>query len=326
LTNALLSAERCLVTKDSVYLAVLSTSHDYPLCQPGILGTLLKGGKCVLAKTASAEEAFAYIKKENVTFTQVVPVIAGIWVDAAKDENINDIKLDYVQVGAAKLEWELAKKIEECFCTRIIQGYGLGEGITCFTSPTDEKETAWKTMGKPISEADEIKIIDESGKEAEPGEAGELWEKGPYTFFGYYKAPERNKDLFSKDGYLKTGDKAMIDEEDNVVILGRVKEQINRAGENIIPEEIESFITKWEYSTKVSVIGVEDEQLGEATCAVMEEGKEKKSLEELCEFLSTLKIARFKYPDHLVYVDKIPYINVGKVDKKKLKKMVQGKM
>ena len=130
--------------------------------------------------------------------------------------------------------------------------------------------------------------------------------------------------MFSEDGYLKTGDKAMLTPEGNIVILGRVREQINRAGENIIPEEIESFIRQWEYVKEVAVIGIPDEQLGEAVCAVVIGEGEEKKLENLCEFLATLKIARYKYPDRLIYVDKIPYVNVGKVDKKKLKKMILG--
>ena len=71
LCNARLSAKRCEVTETSVYLAALSTSHDYPLCCPGVLGTLLAGGKCVLSKTASPEEAIEWIEKESVTFTQL---------------------------------------------------------------------------------------------------------------------------------------------------------------------------------------------------------------------------------------------------------------
>ncbi len=325
ITNAVLSAKRCCVTEESIYLAVLSTSHDYPLCAPGIFGTLFAGGKCILAKTASPEEAFEWIRKEKATFTQIVPVIAGLWVEAATQEkDTSSLKLKHIEVGAAKLEWEIAEKLENTFSCKIFQGYGLGEGITCFTAIDDSDEITRRTQGKPISQADRIRIVDANGNDVKQGEAGELWETGPYTFYGYYKSPERNEGLFSEDGYLKTGDKAMLTPEGNIVILGRVREQINRAGENIIPEEIESFIRQWEYVKEVAVIGIPDEQLGEAVCAVVIGEGEEKKLENLCEFLATLKIARYKYPDRLIYVDKIPYVNVGKVDKKKLKKMILG--
>ena len=319
LCNAKLSAERCGVSEGSVYLAVLSTSHDYPLCQPGLLGTLFEGGKSVLARTASPEEGLDWIEKEGVTFTQLVPAVASIWVKAAQNHNV---KLQHIEIGAAKLEWELATKIKETFHCRIVQGYGLGEGITCFTSVEDPDEVAFQTQGKPISFGDRIRIVDENGNDVRQGDAGELLEKGPYTFYGYYHAPERNKDIFTADGYLKTGDKALITKEGNLVILGRVREQINRAGENIIPEEIESFIRQCEYVKDVAVIGIPDEQLGEAICAIVVKKEKEMKLEELCSFLSTLKIAHYKYPDRLVYVDELPYINVGKVDKKRLKKQL----
>lgn len=325
LLNAKLSSKRCEVTEKSVYLAALSTSHDYPLSCPGLIGTLLAGGKCVLSKTASPEEGMEWIRREDVTFTQLVPVVAAAWVDAMQGEDQKEIpKLRHMEIGAAKLEWDLAVKLQEMFQCKVIQGYGLGEGITCFTKMDDPDEVAFQTQGTPVSSEDQIRIVDENGKEVARGEAGEVWEKGPYTFYGYYRAPERNRNLFSEDGFLKTGDKGMITTEGNLVILGRVREQINRAGENVIPEEIESFIRRWKYCKEVAVIGVDDAELGEAICAVIVKEEKEGNLEDLRAFLSTLKIARYKYPDRLVYMEKLPYVNVGKVDKKELKKMIVG--
>lgn len=325
LCNARLSAKRCEVTEKSVYLAALSTSHDYPLSCPGLIGTLLAGGKCVLSKTASPEEGVEWMRREGVTFTQLVPVVAAMWVEAMQGEDRADLpKLRHVEIGAAKLEWDLAVKLQETFQCKVIQGYGLGEGITCFTKMDDPDEVAFQTQGTPVSPEDQIRIVNENGEEVAQGEAGEVWEKGPYTFYGYYRAPKRNRNLFSKDGFLKTGDKGMITAEGNLVILGRVREQINRAGENIIPEEIESFIRQWKYAKEVAVIGVDDAELGEAICAVVVKEEKEMHLEDLCAFLSTLKIARYKYPDRLVYVDELPYVNVGKVDKKELKKRIDG--
>lgn len=321
LCNAKESAKRCDVTEDSVYLAVLSISHDYPLCCPGVIGTLAKGGKCVLCKTASLEEAGPYIKDENVTFVSMAPVLAKLWMDSFQwFDDIDFSSLKYVLIGASKLDYDLATKVEEVTGAKIIQGYGLGEGITCFTSSKDDKKISWSCQGKPISSGDEVRIVDENDNDVKPGEAGELIEKGPYTFLGYYKAPELNKLSFTKDGFFKTGDKAMITPEGNILILGRVKEQINRAGENIIPEEIETLIKQCEHIKEVAVIGIPDDELNERICSVAVKEDKEITLGELCRFLSSLDMAKFKLPDQLVYVEQLPYKNVGKVDKAKLKK------
>jgi len=322
LCNAIESAKRCGVTADSVYLAALSVSHDYPLCCPGVIGTMAFGGASVLCKTASLEEVLPWIEKAKVTFTSVVPVVANMWNEVMEWCDPVDLSsLKYILIGAAKFETSSAKKLEENFQCKIIQGYGLGEGVTCFTCPNDPTDVSWNTQGTPISTGDILRIIDEAGNEVSAGESGELIETGPYTFFGYYRAPDLNEVLFTKDGFFVTGDKAMKTPEGNLIILGRVREQINRAGENIVPEEIESLIKKSEYIIEVAVIGISDMELGERTCAVAVKNKKELTLAELRKFLSEIGIAPFKLPDQLIYVEQLPYKNVGKVDKKTLKKM-----
>lgn len=319
LCNAKAAADRCQVTENSTYLAVLSIAHDYPLCSPGVLGTLSKGGKVVLSSTSTFDEALEWIEKERVTFTSIVPVIANLWVESlALEEHADVSSLDYILLGAAKLEKQLALQLMTQFQCQLIQGYGLGEGITCFTSPDDDIDTIISCQGKPISKGDEFKIVDENGTEVVQGEAGELIQKGPYTFFGYYRLPEINQLSFTSDGFFKTGDKARITEEGNIQILGRVKEQINRAGENVIPSEIESYLLEHDDIVDASVVGVADQELGERICAFVVKKDKELSLTELCQFMIENGVANTKLPDQLVYVESIPYINVGKSDKKKL--------
>lgn len=319
LCNAKAAADRCQVTENSTYLAVLSIAHDYPLCSPGVLGTLSKGGKVVLSSTSTFDEALEWIEKERVTFTSIVPVIANLWVESlALEEHADVSSLDYILLGAAKLEKQLALQLMTQFQCQLIQGYGLGEGITCFTSPDDDIDTIISCQGKPISKGDEFKIVDENGNEVVQGEAGELIQKGPYTFLGYYKSPEINQLSFTTDGFFKTGDKARITEEGNIQILGRVKEQINRAGENVIPSEIESYLLEHDDIVDASVVGVADQELGERICAFVVKKDKELSLTELCQFMIENGVANTKLPDQLVYVESIPYINVGKSNKKKL--------
>ncbi|MGN4126838.1 (2,3-dihydroxybenzoyl)adenylate synthase [Lysinibacillus sphaericus] len=319
LYNAKAAADHCHVTHDSTYLAVLSIAHDYPLCSPGVMGTLSKGGKVVLSSTSTFDEVLEWIEKERVTFTSIVPVIANLWVESlALEEQVDLSSIDYILLGAAKLEKQLALQLMTQFQCQLIQGYGLGEGITCFTSPTDDMETIISCQGRPISQGDQFKIVDEDGNEVPPGEPGELIQKGPYTFLGYYNSPDINRKSFTKDGFFKTGDKARVTNEGNIQILGRVKEQINRAGENIIPSEVETYILEHDEIKDVSVVGVPDVELGERICAFVVKKDHELALTELCKFLIEIGVAHYKLPDQLVYIDAIPYINVGKSDKKKL--------
>ena len=318
--NAIYSAKRCVTDETSVYLAALSVAHDYPLSCPGVLGTMARKGTSVLSMTASFDEVAMHIAQEHVTFTQIAPSLAAMWLECMEwEEDVDVSTLQYIEIGAAKLEWDLAERLENAFGAKIIQGYGLGEGITCFTSIDDTREVAWTCQGKPISEYDEIKIVDEIGKEVPQGEAGELIEKGPYTFEGYYHAEELNRQLFSEDGFFHTGDKAILTDEGNIRVIGRVREQINRAGENVIPSEVEAYLKGCEEISDAAVFGIADAELGEKVCAVLIAKGEELTLLQVCEKLSEAGMAAYKLPDVIYYVDHFPLINVGKVDKKKLK-------
>lgn len=318
--NAKASAKRCGVTGESVYLAVLSIAHDYPLCCPGVLGTLLAGGTAVLSKTASYEEAFPLIDREKVTITAIVPAIANLWLEAlAWDETVNVPSLAVVLVGAAKLELDVAKQLIARLGCKLQQGYGLGEGVTCFTALNDPEDIVCSCQGRPVSEADEVKIVDETGAEVPAGEFGELIQRGPYTFLGYYRAPELNRQCFTADGFFRTGDRARITPEGNIQLAGRVKEQINRAGENVIPVEIETYLRRHKSIKDAAVLGLPDKNLGERTCAFLIAEDDTITMADISKFLHELGVAQYKIPDQIELVDCFPFTNVGKVDKKKLR-------
>ena len=322
LCNTKHSAKRCGINEDTVYLAVLSIAHDYPLCSPGILGTMVNGGTVVLAQSPDPEEAFNLIRKYKVTAMSLVPTIIKIWMEFYEFEEENIDSILQIMVGAEKLEREVGESIINAFGCKLIQGYGLGEGITCFTSPQDELEVSLVTHGKPVSKYDEIRIVDEEGCEVPTGEYGELLQKGPYTFTGYYHAPELNKNLFTPDGFLRTGDRAKKRKDGNIVIAGRVVEQINRAGENVVPSEIESYLRNIEGISDAAVVGIPDEELGQRSCAfVIVEDSDMKDA-TIKDMLKQQKIALYKIPDQIVKVTRFPYTNIGKINKKELVRQV----
>jgi len=322
--NAKAAAARCEVNSESVYLAVLSTSHDLPLASPGMLGTLLSGGTVVFCENSSFDEAFSAIEEYRVTLTAIVPAIAQIWVEVLEWYQADFPYLKQIIIGAAKLDRHIGELLIRHLRVKIQQGYGLGEGITCFTKLSDIDDVCLQTQGIPVSEGDHIKIVDTQGNRLSSYEDGELLEKGPYTFMGYYNNPELNLVGFDEEGYFRTGDKAHLDDNGNVIITGRVKEQINRAGENVIPMEIEALLREHQDIQDAAVFGMPDEKLGERTTAVVISVNEKLDLNNIIRFFNDKGAARYKVPDDLYLVTSFPYTNVGKVDKKVLKRQLEA--
>lgn len=316
--NAKAAAKRVEITENDVYLLILSISHDYPLCNPGVIGTLCSGGTVVISKTSSFDEVFPLIEKYGVTVLQLIPVIGSMWLESIEfcEENYNLYSVKKIILGASKLDIELAKSLTNLFKCILIQGYGLGEGITCFTKCSDDFSIASTCQGTPISSGDIIKIVDENGREVEREVPGEVIEKGPYTFLGYYNAPDLNKEVFTEDGFFKTGDKAIITKEGNLKILGRVREQINRLGENVIPSEIETLLRKHNLVKEAAVVGIPDKDLVEKVCAflVLDEGS-KLTRAQVCEFLAEIRVASYKFPDEIICLENLPLKNIGKIDK-----------
>ncbi|WP_243858956.1 AMP-binding protein [Actinomyces sp. ZJ308] len=319
--NARAAARRCGVGPHSVYMAVLSTSHDFPLANPGILGTLLHGGTVVMCHTAAFDEAFAAVEANAVTMTAIVPAIAEVWNEAWDWYPADTSSLRQILVGAARFDESVGQEIIAKTGVTIQQGYGLGEGITTFTSLDDPLPVALNTQGTPISSGDELRIVDPQGHCLPAGAAGEIIEKGPYTFLGY-QGSHASDDCFTEDGFFRTGDWGYLDEKGNLVICGRVVEQINRLGENVSPQEVEQLLEQLEEIREAVVFGVPDAELGERTVAAVVTDTVGLERRTVLERLLQRGVARYKAPDEVVVVESIPRTNIGKADKKALRELI----
>ncbi|SUN06879.1 salicylate-AMP-ligase [Streptococcus agalactiae] len=306
--------------RSSIYLAALPMAHNFPLCCPGILGTFAVGGKVVVCEVTSPDEILPLIEEEKVTITGFVPAIANICMDYLQYEDYDLSSLKILQIGGSVLEPWLAEKIEETFNVKLQQIFGIAEGLILTTSIDDDEKTVWQTQGKPISEHDEILIVDEQGKEVEIGKYGELVVRGAYTIYSYYNLPEVNEICMTEDCYFKTGDKARKLKDGNYQIVGRIKEIINRAGEKITPLELEEILLTHDCINSVQVLGVPDKLHGEAIAVFILKSESKRlTLEEVRKFLISNNVADFKLPDAVKYIDSWPLTALGKIDRNKLK-------
>ena len=313
------TGDRCNVNQESVYLASLPIAHNFPLGCPGIVGTFAKGGKVVLCNVTSPDEILPLIEEENVTITGFVPAIANICMDYLEYEEYDLSSLELIQVGGSVLESWLAEKIEKVFDVKLQQIFGIAEGLILTTNKEDNNKIRWQTQGKPISEHDEILIVDEKGKEVEVEKYGELIVRGPYTIYGYYNLPEVNEICITEDCYFRTGDKARKLKDGNYQIVGRIKEIINRAGEKITPSELEEILLTHEHINSVQVVGIPDCLQGEAIAVFILNGNKELTLEEVRKFLISNNVADFKLPDKVKYIDAWPLTALGKIDRNKLK-------
>jgi len=317
--NARRSGQVCGFDADTVYLAALPAGHNFPLACPGILGTLMVGGRVVMASSPAPSRVFATIVAERVTAVAAVPAVLSRWVTAAETDHPDLSSLRLVQIGGSLFTAGSYHRARHALGCRVQQVFGMAEGLLCFTRDTDVEEVAATTQGCPMSPHDEILLVDEDGVPVPPGEPGELLVRGPYTPRGYYRAPEQNARAFTSDGWYRTGDLVRRHPSGNLVVVGRTKDVINRGGEKISADEIERLVQTLDQVSEVAVVPVPDAELGERACAcVVPMPGQTLTLHALHLALTSRGVARYKIPESLVVLDAMPQTSVGKADKKAL--------
>lgn len=311
------------MAEDTVYLCALPVAHNFPFACPGIMGTFVSGGTVVIAPDPDPRTAFALIEAHGVTITSLVPPLALLWMEAAGAPDADISSLRTLQVGGAKLSEEAARRVRPRLGCGLQQVFGMAEGLICYTGLEDDEETIVTTQGKPMSPADEIRVVDAEGRDVAPGEAGELLTRGPYTIRGYYKIPEHNEKAFTPDGFYRTGDIVRLTSAGYLVLSGREKDQINRGGEKLSPEEVENLLLAHGDVHDAAVVGLPDETLGERICAfVIPRTGGLKPL-ALIRHLKARGLAAFKMPDQFVFIERFPETGVGKVSKKDLRERLK---
>ncbi|ERB63661.1 hypothetical protein N779_19650 [Vibrio coralliilyticus OCN008] len=196
------------------------------------------------------------------------------------------------------------------------QVFGMAEGLIACTRLSDTPEVVASMQGKPVSQWDEVRVVDADGKDVEQGEEGELLTRGPYTLRGYYRAPEHNARSFTADGFYCSGDKVRMNDQQYLSVTGRIKDVVNRAGECIAADEIEEQLLAHPQIAQVAVVAVPDPHLGERIGVAAVGRDASLTLQDLRQFLLQQNLATFKMPDELLLVSTLPKTAVGKIDKK----------
>ncbi|WP_405723159.1 AMP-binding protein [Streptomyces sp. NBC_01537] len=314
------SGEVCGFDADTAYLAVLPLAHNFPLGCPGVLGTLAVGGRAVMSSSPHPRTAFAQIARERITVTSLVPAVAHRWLEYAAGSPHDIGSLGLLQVGGSVLPAELARGLGPGLGCTLQQVYGMAEGLLNYTRPDAPAEVQRETQGRPISEADEILIVDETGHPVPDGQTGELLTRGPYTLRGYFRAPQHNRRAFTTDGWYRTGDLVRWHPSGNLVIEGRIKDLVNRGGEKVSIDEVEDLVRAAPGVADAAALALPDAVLGErvGVCVIVEDGH-RPTLESIRAFFADRGVAAFKWPALLHLVAEFPLTAVGKVDRRTLR-------
>jgi len=326
--NSRLAVEVCAVEGDSVLLLALPIAHNLPLACPGLQGTMLHGGKVVLSASTKPEDLFRLIEQHRVTHLKVVPALLIRLINDLAIGKYDLSSLRIIQSGGQRMQPEVRVRTKQLIPSVTVQeNFGMSEGMLFFVRLDDPEDVRMETCGRPLSPDDEVKLVDEEGREVAPGEVGELTCRGPYTLRGYFGVPEYNARQFTSDGFYRSGDLMRRHPSGNYVVEGRKKDLINRGGEKISAEEVENLILSHPAVQNIACVPMPDPNLGEKMCACVIPKKGRSlSLEELVAFLKDKEIARFKLPERLEILPDFPVSTFGKVSKKALVEMVTAKL
>ena len=314
--NATASARVCELTTDDVYLVVLPAAHNFALSCPGLLGALSAGATTVFSTDPSPEAAFATIARHRVTVTALVPPLATLWAEACEWEPEPPASLRLLQVGGAKLTAEQAVRVRTTLTPGLQQVFGMAEGLLNYTRPGDPPELVDNTQGRPLSDADELRVVDEAGVEVPAGTEGELLVRGPYTLNGYFRAPEVNARCFDPDGFFRTGDKVRRLPTGYLEVTGRVKDVIQRGGETVAAADLEEHLLTHPAIRSVAAVPLPDPYLGERVCTAVVFDGDALSLADLNGYLDARGVATHARADLLVTMAAMPMTPDGKIDKK----------
>jgi fatty-acyl-CoA synthase len=293
-------------------------------CVLAVCAIVSHGASMVLTEDFDPLRVLAGIQKEKCTALYGVPTMFIAELNHPMFDMFDLTSLRTGIMAGAICPVEIMRQVmDKMHCKDIIIVYGLTEASPGMTTTRvfDSPEIRATTVGTNLPGV-EVKIINpETGEECEPEEQGEICCRGYNVMKGYYNNPKATAMAIDKEGWLHSGDLAVKNKDGFFTITGRIKDMIIRGGENIYPREIENFLFQIPQVELVEVVGLADEKYGEIVCAFIKLKDGQLLLEEEVQEYCRGKIARYKIPKHVFFVDEFPTTASGKVQKFKLREM-----
>ena len=297
-------------------------------CVLSTLNCVIHGSAMVPIEIFDAEQVLQAVEAEKCTALQGVPTMftAELFHPNFANYDTSSLRTGIMAGASCPIE-VMVDAMSKMNLQQITIAYGLTETSPVLTQTRrdDPVQKRVETVGKPIPNV-EVKIVDpETGKELLPGKPGELVARGFGIMKGYYKMPDKTKEVI-RDGWLHTKDLAVQDQEGYFSIIGRIDDMIIRGGENVYPREIEEFLYTYEKIQDVAVVGVPSKKYGEEVCAFIKirDGTEA-SEEEIRKYCKD-GISRFKIPKYIIFTEEFPMTASGKIRKIDLREIAKERL
>jgi fatty-acyl-CoA synthase len=286
------------------------------------LVSLYHGAMGVIAREFDPTKVLDFIEHSKITKLFMVPAALQFVVRQPRARQVDFSRLKYMLYGASPIPAALLKECIEVFGCGFVQLYGMTEttGTIVALPPEDHIEGSerMRSAGKALSGV-ELAILDPDGKRLAPGEVGEIATRSGSNMAGYWNLPEATARTLGRDGWLRTGDAGYMDKDGYLYIHDRIKDMIISGGENIYPAEVESAICDHPDVAEAAVVGIPDDTWGEAVKAivVLKQGKQA-TASDIVNFTRT-RIAGFKTPKTVDFIDALPRNASGKILRRHLR-------
>jgi fatty-acyl-CoA synthase len=291
-------------------------------CVLGTLNTVTHEGAMVPVESFDAEKVLQAVDQEQCTALLGVPTMFIAELEHPDFEQYETSSLRTGIMAGSPCPMEVMKKVVDVMgASEITIAYGQTESspVITQTRTDDPLELRVSSVGRKLPDV-EVRIVSvETGEDCAPEEQGELWTRGYHVMRGYYKMEEKTTEVIDSEGWLHTGDLAVMDEDGYVRITGRAKDMIIRGGENVYPREIEEFLYTHPEISDVQVYGVPDEKYGEKVAAAVRLSQGSELTAEEVQNYCRENIAYYKVPEYVDFVDDYPMTASGKIQKYKLR-------
>jgi fatty-acyl-CoA synthase len=323
LRNAADLSAHMACTPDDVFLGSVPFSNTFGLTAT-ILAATVANAQLVCLPKYHPEEALHLVQQEGVTVHNGVPTMFAMQINHPKFRDYDLSSLRTGIMSGAPCPPELVRRVRREMDCKVLVAYGLTEaspGVT-ITRLEDGPVTATETVGRPMDDV-EIKVIGSQGETLRQGQEGELCVRGYNVMLGYWQDPEETAKVLDEDGWLHTGDLAIIDPNGPVKIVGKVDDVINRAGFKIYPGTVEMVLRSFPGVKEAAVVGLPDLVYGELSCAcVVRQNGSPFSTQDLLDYAGE-HLADYALPDRVLYFDALPRRGSGPVQKRYLRERVR---
>jgi long-chain acyl-CoA synthetase len=309
------SRTTCEIGASDVVLGALPLFHSFG--QTVAMNASLKVGACLtLVPKFDPGEALATMQRDRVTHFYGVPTMFGALLHHPERESFDTSSLRTCITGGASMPVEVLRGFEEAFGAVVLEGYGLSETspVACSNHPDRERKAG--SIGTPI-EGVEMRVVDENDEPVDQGEVGEIVIRGHNIMKGYWQRPDATAEAM-RGGWFHSGDMARTDEDGYFYIVDRKKDLIIRGGYNVYPREVEEVLYEHPKIREAAVVGVPHDEWGEeiGAAVVLHEGEELDA-EEVSAYVKE-RIAAYKYPRVVWFLDDLPKGPTGKILKREI--------